>query len=146
MLHGYSRVHNTIQIQIISISCFQTSPKNTCICEDLESLQQTLFNDILFSALYNDLGQALSVGNYWNGIHVYTVHDSISCKMFCIHTDPYHQDLYNHHCNYLPLLNNGTNPCKMRANNNNLLIHCTYHLFCFFVQHTNPTSSSFSKW
>eukprot|EP00731_Ephydatia_muelleri_P038704 Em0869g2a len=44
----------------------------------------------LYLALYNDLGQDVSVGNYWN--------------------DPYHQDLYYQHCDYLPLLNNGTNP------------------------------------
>ena len=29
-----------------------------------------------------------------------------------IASDPYHQDLYYQHCNYLPLLNNGTNPGK----------------------------------
>ena len=50
------------------------------------SLITALARDVGWLALYNPLGQKISVGNYWN--------------------DPSHQDLFRTQCNFLPRVNN----------------------------------------
>lgn len=52
--------------------------------------------DHLYLVLYNEVGQDLSLANYWN--------------------DPHHQDLYKQYCEFLPPLNNGSISVSARSN------------------------------
>eukprot|EP00731_Ephydatia_muelleri_P021332 Em0013g1059a len=63
---------------------------------------------------YNDLFSVLPMWNQMKGVQakIQSFVDGApdGVHMICYSQDPYHQDLYYQHCDYLPLLNNGTNP------------------------------------